>query len=105
MHSRTLRAAFAALVLSAISLTATVCAPGVGMYVQTGPPLPPAEVIAVQPGPEYLWVPGYYDYAGGSYVWVSGRWAVPPHGYHAWVPARWVHEDKGWRFEKGHWRS
>ena len=102
MHSRTYRAALAALILSGSAFLAAGCASGNPEYVQAGPPLPPSEVVIVQPGPEYVWVPGYYGYSGGNYVWVSGQWRVPPSGHHTWVPARWAHEDRGWRYRHGH---
>ena len=107
MRSRTLRAALAALAFSGLSIGATGCGPDAayGAYVETGPPPPPSEVVIVQPGPDYVWVPGYYNWYGGSYVWVRGTWTVPPSGYRTWVPARWVRVDKGWRLEKGHWKN
>ena len=103
MHSRTSRAALAALILSGSAFVAGGCASGSGEYVQTGPPLPPSEVVIVQPGAEYVWVPGYYSHSSSNYVWVGGQWRVPPSGYHTRVPAQWVHEDRGWRYRQGHW--
>ena len=105
MRSRTLRAALATLVISGMSIGAGACvAPDeAGVYVAAGPPTPPYEDVVVQPGPEYVWVPGYYAYAGGSYLWVSGTWRVPPSGYHRWVSAHWEHQNRGWHLVRGHW--
>ncbi|MEI9974771.1 MAG: hypothetical protein WDO73_23630 [Ignavibacteriota bacterium] len=29
---------------------------------------------------------GFYDYRGGRYVWVPGRWMRPPRAHAVWVP-------------------
>src|SRR5207244_4305311 len=47
------------------------------------PPSPQVEVVPVAPGPEYVWVPGYWAWSGGG-VWVGGRW-----GGGAWASVRW----------------
>jgi hypothetical protein len=49
-----------------------------GYIVATGPPPPPDEVIIVAPSPRYVWVPGYYEYRGGTYVWIKGSYRIPP---------------------------
>ena len=103
IHSRTYGAALAALILSGSAYVAAGCATGHPEYVQAGPPMPPSEVVIVQPGPEYVWVPGYYGYSNGNYVWVQGQWHVPPSGYHTWHPAQWVHEYRGWHYQPGRW--
>ncbi len=56
------------------------------------------------PGPNYLWVPGYWRRNGAEYVWVTGRYVVPPARNRAWVPGEWHHNRRGWYFVEGHWR-
>lgn len=74
-----------------------------GGYVETAPP--PARVEVVErPGPRYVWVEGVYRHRGNQYVWVPGRWVVPPRARSAWVPGRWVQTPRGWRYVDGHWR-
>jgi hypothetical protein len=46
-----------------------------GRYVVQPPP-PPAPRYAVprSPGRNYVWVPGYWAWAGNRYVWQNGFW-------------------------------
>jgi hypothetical protein len=76
-----------------------------GIYVQFGPPAPVYEPAPPPPpAPYYVWVPGYYRYDGGRYVWVGGRYARPPYRGAAWVPGYWRHHGHdGWYYEQGHW--
>ncbi len=74
------------------------------VYVRIAPPAPRYEVApALAPG--WVWAPGYWNWSGHKYVWVSGR-RVHARGHHGqWVPDRWV-EDRGhWRREHGHWND
>jgi hypothetical protein len=68
------------------------------------PPPPPRQVVPVAPGPRYVWEPGYYRYRGGAYIWVPGRYAIPPGRYTVWVPGRWVPRGGGYVWIAGHWR-
>jgi hypothetical protein len=87
------------------SLLAAGCAGASGrVYVRTGPPPLRAEVRAVAPGPGYEWVPGYYSYERGGYVWVSGRYMRPPRARARWAPAHWERDRRGWYFVEGRWR-
>lgn len=94
---------FSAAVLLA-GMLVTGCGPA---YVRAsyGPP-PPARYGAVgfAPGPGYVWTDGYYNRVGGSWVWVNGRWAVPPRGHGVWVRPEWRQERGNWRFHRGYWR-
>ncbi len=78
--------------------------PGPYAYVSTPPPEPRVEVMGVAPGPGYLWLTGYWGWAGGRHEWVPGRWEAPRPGYY-YEPHRWVHEDRGWRLHEGGWRE
>jgi hypothetical protein len=67
---------------------------------------PPADVEEVQPpqpGPEFVWVGGYYGWFGGRYAWHRGYWRRPPYGYHVWVRDRWVYGPRGYVHVRGHW--
>ena len=68
---------------------------------QAPPPLR-AEEIPVAPGPNYLWIGGFWTWRVSRDVWVGGRWALPPLG-HVWVPHRWDRGPRGWRARPGHW--
>lgn len=96
-------------VLLGVAAAAVVaCAPPPppgAVYVMRGPPAEVVEVIPASPGPDYVWVRGYYRWEGNEYRWERGRWAVAPAGYHAWVPGAWRQHEGRWYFVEGHWRA
>ena len=71
------------------------------VYVRVAPPAPRYEVVPVVPS-GYVWVPGYWDWNGHRYHWVSGHRVRAQHGA-AWVPHRWVEDHGRWHMERGHW--
>ena len=76
-----------------------------GAYVvRYGPPPPRYAVVGVAPGPGYLWTDGFWDWRGGNYIWMQGRWLRPPHPRAVWVPGGWVQERGTYRLHRGHWR-
>jgi hypothetical protein len=90
--------ATAAPILADLSVNITVDAP---------PPPPRHEVIVERdrPGPEYVWVGGFWDGAPGHYVWVAGHWDRPPHGHAAWFAPHWEKDHEGHYHQvKGEWR-
>jgi outer membrane lipoprotein SlyB len=81
---------------SEVSTTETV--------VSDAPPAAPAETVTVvQPGPDYYWIDGEYDWNGITWVWVGGHWGYPPHPHAVWVVGRSWHDDHGWHNSRGHW--
>ncbi len=95
----------AAATVLAASMLAAACGAAYGrVYVRTGPPPVRAEVVGVAPGAGYVWVPGYYRYDGGSYVWVGGRWDRPPRRNARWERGHWERDRRGWYYVEGHWR-
>ena len=96
---------FAAASILAASMLATACGPAYGrVYVRTGPPPIRAEVVGVAPGPGYVWLPGYYRYDGGGYLWVGGRWDRPPRRNARWERGHWQRDRRGWYYVEGRWR-
>jgi len=79
----------------------TMCAE---VVVRIGPPAPVVETRIVRPGPNYVWLKGYHRWDGNAYVWVPGRWEVPPRPGARWVEHRWVRRHGGWVFVEGRWR-
>jgi hypothetical protein len=75
------------------------------LFVRFGPPPPPRrEIVVVRPGPRYVWVPGYYRWAGGRYIWNRGYWALPPRHRAVWVPGYWTPRHGGYVWVAGYWR-
>jgi hypothetical protein len=73
-------------------------------YATYGPPPPRSYVVGRAPGPGYVWTDGYWDWRGGRYSWVDGRWARPPRPHATWVPGYWAQHGHAYRFHSGHWR-
>jgi len=74
-----------------------------GATASYAPPAPQYETVGVAPYPGYFWIGGYWNWSGGRYAWVPGRWSAPRPGYH-WVGPRWDHVGRGWRQTRGGWR-
>ena len=88
-----------------VALGSSACYPVYGgVRVGFGPPPFRAEVAVVSPGPGYYWVPGYYDWVGRSYAWISGRWVLPPRPHAIWVAPRYERRGGVFYYHRGHWR-
>jgi hypothetical protein len=91
-----LKILFTGLLLAAVSAFGQI-----SIGIQIGPP-PPPHVLRVQParpGPEFLWVDGYWFPVGNHYKWHAGYWTRP-----AYPAARWVAPHyEGGRYFGGFW--
>jgi hypothetical protein len=75
----------------------------VAIGIRIGAP-PPPRVVAVlpaQPGPDFVWIGGYWYPVGGHYRWHEGYWSRPPYAGARWVGPR--HD--GGRFYNGYWEG
>ena len=65
---------------------------------------PPAAHDERAPAPRdgYVWAPGYWEWSGSAYSWVSGRFVYAHRGAH-WVPDRWDQVGSQWQHVNGHW--
>jgi WXXGXW repeat (2 copies) len=72
--------------------------------VRVAPPPPRREMVAVAPGPRYVWTGGYYRWHRGAYAWVPGRYVVPPRAHVVWVPGYWAPRRGGYVWIAGYWR-
>ena len=100
---RGFRNSWVAATVLASALTASTAAGG-PVYVKIAPPAPIAEVRVVAPGPRHVWVAGFHRWDGRAYIWVPGRWVLPPRAGVVWVPGHWKHGPHGWHWVEGHWR-
>ncbi len=91
----------AALLVATLFTAISVTPAQVSIGIRIGPPPPPhvVRVHPVSPGPDFLWVEGYWYPVGGHYRWHEGYWTQPPY-----AGARWVgpHHD-GQQFYAGYW--
>ena len=67
------------------------------------PPAPRVEIRDVAPSPDYIWLPGYWDWNGRDYVWRSGEWAEAPSPQTVWIPGHWEQTPEGYTWISGHW--
>jgi len=74
-----------------------------GFAVEVPPPGVRIEVRGFAPSPAHVWIDGHWAWEG-RWVWVAGRWVVPPAGRRSWVPGRWERHHRGWVWVEGRWR-
>jgi hypothetical protein len=102
--SRPLLALVAAAVVTVAGLAGCATAPPPDVvYIADGPPPLRTEVIVTAPGPDFVWVPGWWNY-DRVYVWVPGSWQRPPRARATWTAPIWRHTKKGWYRIDGRWR-
>jgi hypothetical protein len=66
------------------------------------PPPPARDERSPAPRDGYVWTPGYWEWSGHAYSWVSGRFIFQRRGAH-WVADRWDQVDSHWQHVAGHW--
>jgi hypothetical protein len=71
--------------------------------VQIGPPPQPRviHVMPQSPGPDYVWIEGYWYPSGHHYRWHEGYWTRAPYPGAAWVAPRY----EGGDYFTGHWEG
>ena len=95
------------------ALVVTLAAGGLGcgpmevesyqVYAADEPPEPYDEYVPDPPGADYVWLPGYWYWSGGEYVWVEGRYGRPPVRGHVWVRSGWVVHGGRYHYVRGYW--
>lgn len=79
----------------------------VGISVRIGPPALPVYAQPICPGPDYIWVPGYWswDQDGDEYYWVPGTWVLAPDPGLYWTPGWWGYDEDGddYLWHPGYW--
>ncbi len=66
------------------------------------PPLPEYDQPPC-PGDDYLWTPGYWDYADTGYYWVPGAWVMSPYVGALWTPPWWGYGNNVYILHAGYW--
>ena len=82
---------------------ASLLDPNVPPADQAPPPLPDNYDQPEAPGPDYLWTPGYWDYASAGYYYVPGVWVGSPYVGALWTPGWWGFGGGHYRFHRGYW--
>ncbi len=65
------------------------------------PPPPRAYRVPRQPGPDHVWVEGYWYPQGPHYKWHNGYWTRPPYEGAYWVEPYYV----GGQYFAGQWEG
>ena len=75
--------------------------------VEVQPPAPPpqlrVEIPGTAPSPDYVWIPGYWDWNGHDYLWISGKWMELPAPKVTWVPGHWEWNGYNYVWTSGYW--
>jgi hypothetical protein len=89
--------------LALILLAGGVAFGQISIGIRIGAPPPPrvVRVVPTRPGPEFIWVEGYWYPVGNHYKWHGGYWTRPPYAGARWVGPR--HD--GERFFDGYWEG
>jgi len=53
------------------------------------------------PSKAHVWIAGEQTRRAGQWVWVAGRWAIPPRSDVVWVPGHWVPHLEGYAWIAG----
>jgi hypothetical protein len=73
------------------------------VYVRVRPERPHYERV-VAPSPRHVWIDEEWEPRGGTYTFVGGHWAEPPHPGARWNAGRWKHGHHGYVWVSGRWR-
>lgn len=89
--------------LFALAAGALVLSAQISIGIRIGPPPPPrvVRVLPPNPGPDFMWVEGYWFPVGNHYKWHDGYWTRAPYPGARWVAPR--HD--GERFFEGYWEG
>ena len=98
-----------ALALALIATSTGACvvneaeAPTRGVVVSGPPPNPVREERPPAPGPQSVWVSGYWHWTGMQYAWIPGHWDAPPAGA-TWNAPVYSARDGKYFYETGGWK-
>ncbi len=70
---------------------------------RVAPPPAKVEVVSAKPGPNHVWIAGYWKWSRNAYVWVPGHWVKAKPGK-TWVPGHWDKRGPHWVWIPGHWK-
>jgi hypothetical protein len=74
------------------------------VLVDVPPPALQEEQVPGRPGPHHVWIAGHWRYRNGNYLWVRGRWEVPPRPRARFVAPHWDERGGSHLFVEGYWQ-
>jgi hypothetical protein len=78
--------------------------PGVEVDVTGPPPTDIVEVQPIMPGPDFIWVGGYWGWGPRGWVWSHGYWGHPPRRGAVWLRPHYVYRGGRHVWVRGGWR-
>jgi hypothetical protein len=75
------------------------------VWVQSAPPRERYEPRPEAPGPDYIWITGFWVWGGSSYDWTPGHWEHRPSPRARYERGRWNRGRGGWYWVDGRWRD
>jgi hypothetical protein len=87
----------------ALALLASVAHAQVFIRITTPPPPLPVYVQPVVPGPDFIWVPGYWAWGEFGYFWVPGTWVRAAGPGLLWTPGYWAWNEGVYVWRAGYW--
>jgi hypothetical protein len=88
--------------LSSCVIEASVAATPNEVTVAGPPPPPVQELPPPTPGPEAVWIAGYWHWTGMQYTWIPGHWENAPPGA-VWRAPRYSTREGNYFYEPGGW--
>jgi hypothetical protein len=73
------------------------------MVVRQAPPPIIIEARPSAPSSAHIWIEGSWNWDNQRYIWLGGRYAVPPEPDVVWVAARYESSSDGVRYTAGRW--
>jgi hypothetical protein len=89
--------------LSTLTLIGSLAQAQVLIRITTPPPPLPVYVQPVVPGPDFIWVPGYWAWGEFGYFWVPGTWVRAPAPDLLWTPGYWAWSEGVYVWRAGYW--
>jgi len=92
-----------ALTLTAFNVAQAQLAPVSPTITVVGqPPPPPIVEMKRNHTPGQVWLPGYWDWNGRTFIWQAGHFDHERRGQ-IYVPTTWQSVGNGWAMVPGHW--
>ncbi len=73
------------------------------VYAPEPPPALPDYEQPECPGDNYIWTPGYWNYAPAGYYWAPGAWILAPYIGALWTPGYWGFASNRYAWHHGYW--
>jgi hypothetical protein len=103
MQRRSMLYVMALVVLATVPILGGCYVYGGGAVVVDSPPPPPRQIV-VHSRPGFVFVRGYWQRRGSSWMWVDGYWMRERPGQ-IYVQGRWLRRGGRYHWVSPHWRS